>query len=588
MVLKPLENAEDKEDWQAREYLAFTLLCNSVERRVLTPLLQCTTSHEIWTTLLSIYEHKSSADIHELQRRFFNAKIQPEQSLADYIGELQLILSELTYIGNETFTEDSLISKLTSTLPEGYDAFLTAWDSTPLEDRTFANLQLRLYKEEARLKRRIAAEVTSETKAYYSNKSYSGVNPAHHNQSTPHMRLHSSGSSGQPDNSQNVGRGYQPTGSQYNSRFSNPVARTSYGDRLTPYISSVSSAPNSRRAMELKVLKSRTRCNCCGRLGHWWQKCLDREHRPIRASLAEALPTHHSSPPDDLSHFTSHLSALDIDDSSYDANFTDSQFSLDPQFSTESSSTPETITKAYMTSDSLPSFDIQNSWIADSGANKHMSHNFQWFSSYKPLPSATSWPITAIAGHQCYVAGTGTIKVLVQLPHKVEIVILENVLCVPGLHCNLFSTTLMATKHSIHFIGTHTHCHFVKNNEILFTSRLIQDMYILDFTVLLPHVHGFYTATYGNIPLKEEYQTLQLWHHRLGHLHFDMIKKMAHSGAVTCIHLTTQAPTKLCYACQFGKMKRQLFPENHFRTYATCISRRSNPWGYMWTYESTF
>ena len=271
-----LEDAEDKEDWQAREYSAFTLLCNSVERRVLTPLLQCTTSHEIWTTLLSIYEHKSSADVHELQRRFFNAKIQPEQSLADYIGELQLILSELTDIGNDSFTEDSLISKLTSTLPEGYDSFLTAWDSTPLEDRTFANLQTRLYKEEARLKRRIAAEVTPDTKAYYSTKSYSHVSTAQNNPSAPHLRLHSSGSSGQPGNSRNVGRGYQPTGAQYNTRFSNSVARTSYGDRQTPYISS-SSALNSHRAMELKALKSRTRCNCCGRLGHWWQECPDRE-----------------------------------------------------------------------------------------------------------------------------------------------------------------------------------------------------------------------------------------------------------------------------------------------------------------------
>ena len=212
---------------------------------------------------------------------------------------------------------------------------------------------------------------------------------------------------------------------------------------------------------------------------------------------------------DDFPQFTSHLSALDLEDSSYEAHFTDPELS---QLSPESSSTPETITKSYMTSDSLTSFDIQNSWIADSGANKHMSHNFQWFSSYKPLPSESSWPITAIAGHQCYVASTGTIKVLVQLPHKVEIVLLENVLYVPGLQCNLFSTTLMATKHSIHFIGTQTHCHFVKNNEILFTGRLIQDMYILDFTILLPPVHGFYTAAYGNIPIKEEYQTLQLSH----------------------------------------------------------------------------
>lgn len=154
-------------------------------------------------------------------------------------------------------------------------------------------------------------------------------------------------------------------------------------------------------------------------------------------------------------------------------------------------------------------------------------------------------------------------------PHKVEIVLLQNVMYVPSLQCNLFSTTLMATKHSIDFIGTQTHCHFVKNNELLFTGRLLQDMYILDFTVLLPPIHGFYTAAYGNIPQKEEYQPLQIWHHRLGHLNFDMIKKMASNGVVTGLHLTTQTPTALCSACQFGKMKRQSFPENHFRTCAT-------------------
>ena len=363
------------------------------------------------------------------------------------------------------------------------------------------------------------------------------------------MRLPRSGSSTSHGSSRNFGRGYQPTSSQYNSRFSPSVGRTSYGDRQTPYHSSVHSTSNSHRAQELQVLKSRTRCNCCGRLGHWWQECPDREQRPLCASLAEATQPYPSSP-DGL---TSQFSAFDIVDGSYDSNFSDSQSSYDPQFSSESSFSSDTITKAYMTSDSLSSFDIQNSWITDSGANKHMSHNFQWFSSYQPLSSTTSWPITAIAGHQCYVARTGTIKVLVQLPHKVDIVFLHNVLYVPGLQCNLFSTTLMATKHSIHFIGTQTHCHFVKNNEIIFTGHLVQDMYLLDFTVLLPQVHGFYTTSYGNIPLKEEHQSLEIWHHRLGHLNCDMIKKIANNGAVTGIHLTTQSPTGLCSACQFGK-----------------------------------
>ena len=116
---------------------------------------------------------------------------------------------------------------------------------------------------------------------------------------------------------------------------------------------------------------------------------------------------------------------MDLATNLSDDVFTDYQSS--PILS-DPSSDFESITKAYMMTDNPSSIDIQNSWIADSGANKHMSHNFQWFSSYTPLPSATSWPVTAIAGHQCYVAGTGTIKILVQLPHKVDIVLLENVL----------------------------------------------------------------------------------------------------------------------------------------------------------------
>ena len=244
--------AEDKEDWQAREYSAFTLLCNSVERRVLTPLLECTTSHQIWTTLLSIYEHKSSVDVHELQRRFFTAQIQPEQSLADYIGDLQLIISELTDIGNESFNEASLISKITSTLPEGFDAFLSALDSTPLEERTFSNLQLRLFKEEAKLKRRITAEVTSDTKAFYSNRSSNSSQ----NSSAPHMRFTNSRSSTSSGSSRNLGRGYHPIGNQYNSRQSNSMSRPSYTDRQSPYIPHSTFTPSSHRALELINLKS--------------------------------------------------------------------------------------------------------------------------------------------------------------------------------------------------------------------------------------------------------------------------------------------------------------------------------------------
>ena len=46
---------------------------------------------------------------------------------------------------------------------------------------------------------------------------------------------------------------------------------------------------------------------------------------------------------------------------------------------------------------------------------------------------------------------------------------------------------------------------------------------------------------------------------------------MIYNGAIPSLHLTTQEPTKLYVACQFGKMKCRIFPVNHFHTRAPFV-----------------
>jgi len=65
-------------------------------------------------------------NLHELQKKFFQAVILPEQFLTDFIASLNLILSELAALGDKTFNEDTMISKLLSSLPKGFDHFLTS------------------------------------------------------------------------------------------------------------------------------------------------------------------------------------------------------------------------------------------------------------------------------------------------------------------------------------------------------------------------------------------------------------------------------------------------------------------------------
>ena len=161
-------DATDKEAWKEREYLAYSILCNSVERKLLGSLLDCKTSREIWTTLLSLYEQNTSENLHELQKKFFQAVILSEQSITNFIASLNLILSELSALGDETFTEDTMISKLLSSLLEGFDHFLTSWESTPVSEQTLSNLKLRLIKEERKIKKRLLKETTAATSAFYS------------------------------------------------------------------------------------------------------------------------------------------------------------------------------------------------------------------------------------------------------------------------------------------------------------------------------------------------------------------------------------------------------------------------------------
>jgi hypothetical protein len=134
--------ATDTEAWKDKKYSAYSLLCNSVERTLLGTLVDCKTAKEVWDTLIATYEHNSSEDLHELQKQFFQAKIKPGQSLTEYIVSLNMIVSQLSTLGDKTFTDASMISKLLSSLPEGFDNFITAWESASTAERTLSNLKL--------------------------------------------------------------------------------------------------------------------------------------------------------------------------------------------------------------------------------------------------------------------------------------------------------------------------------------------------------------------------------------------------------------------------------------------------------------
>ena len=166
-------------------------------------------------------------------------------------------------LGDETFTEDTMISKLLSSLPEGFDHFLTSWESTPATKRTLMNLKLRLIKEEQKIKKRLLNETTAATSAFYSHTSDHrgrGRFPHRFPPSGPSRGLSHSGRGFSPS-----GRGFLPNSGRGISPFrrGSSLPDSHRPSRSTPWCS----------AAELAHVKQHTRCIECGDYGHWRQEC---------------------------------------------------------------------------------------------------------------------------------------------------------------------------------------------------------------------------------------------------------------------------------------------------------------------------
>jgi hypothetical protein len=93
------------------------LLTSSIERQILGPLLTCITAREVWNRLLEEYELNNCDDLHELQRQFFDAKLEQGQTVSQFISRLEFITRQLRDLGDTSFNDDTMISELTLNLP---------------------------------------------------------------------------------------------------------------------------------------------------------------------------------------------------------------------------------------------------------------------------------------------------------------------------------------------------------------------------------------------------------------------------------------------------------------------------------------
>lgn len=139
----------DQNKWLTDDLRAQAMIATSLDESTGALVYACETANEMWTKIERDHDDKSEFTKQILYGKFYNFKIEEDESLLEAYREVEDLVASLRDMG-ETISESSVVSKITTALPKSHEAFQTAWDSVQSSEQTMAYLLQRLKKEEAK------------------------------------------------------------------------------------------------------------------------------------------------------------------------------------------------------------------------------------------------------------------------------------------------------------------------------------------------------------------------------------------------------------------------------------------------------
>lgn len=139
-TVKPEDNFGnwEKMDVRARRIIGTTVCAN-----VITHIKNCKTSKEMFDKLCSVYEQKNETSILMLNQKFFTIMKEASENMVSYIARVEELVHQLKEMDQE-ISDEMVIAKIIMALPEDYNAFSSAWESTAKADINLDNLRARL------------------------------------------------------------------------------------------------------------------------------------------------------------------------------------------------------------------------------------------------------------------------------------------------------------------------------------------------------------------------------------------------------------------------------------------------------------
>ncbi|KAJ9550828.1 hypothetical protein OSB04_014873 [Centaurea solstitialis] len=200
-----------------------------------------------------------------------------------------------------------------------------------------------------------------------------------------------------------------------------------------------------------------------------------------------------------------------------------------------------------MISESFYVQDDDISWWVDSGATCHVCKNLQWFKDFKPIEDGSLLKTGNVATEP--IKGLGSVNLVFTSGNSL---LLCNVLYVPGIRKNLLSGIVLnncgykqvmeSDKYILSKHGT-----FVGFGYLNGMFKLNLNISFVNNSVCMAS-----TSSSNNCGKSE------LWHARLGHVHYKRMKDMSKMSLIPAFELNGEK----CKTCMLTKITRQPFAKN--------------------------
>ncbi|KAJ3662741.1 hypothetical protein Zmor_007072 [Zophobas morio] len=200
-------------------------------------------------------------------------------------------------------------------------------------------------------------------------------------------------------------------------------------------------------------------------------------------------------------------------------------------------------------------------WVADSGASKHMTFRRDIITNYREFSASERKPITVGNNETIYAEGEGDVMITSYVNGQVLEQGMSEVWYVPEIGKNLFSISA-ASNHGVNALFSKHTLQLFSRGKVVATGQLAKNG-LFEMNIRA-------RATAEAMIASASAQNVRVWHERLGHVAFKVVREMAKSDAITGMKVvdskdSTDNEDTFCEDCVYGKHVRQPFPSSNSR-----------------------